>query len=278
MQREHAHSIYSLWGDALARDPARGMEAAYQVYKAGVKAGLYMHASQRPARLIRSLRAAPWHDPYAHEACRALRDAYPTIRAEAYALLQADDRRQAETSGQIFEPYSSKALHTGEWSDVGLFFNGRINKLASQRAPRTTELLRSAVGNLNRDAVSCPLGSAYFSLLRPHTQLKAHCGPTNARLRAHLGLIVPPGDCCIRCGDEPARRWKEGEVLLFDDSFEHEVWNNTEEPRLVLIVDLWHDQLVTDADRAHACDEPSQIERYKRALRGEYEVTTLRGH
>ena len=58
---------------------------------------------------------------------------------------------------------------------------------------------------------SCSLGSAYFSLLRPHTRLAAHCGPTNARLRAHLGIVVPPGDCEILVGGE-ARRWEEGKV------------------------------------------------------------------
>ena len=102
----------------------------------------------------------------------------------------------------------------------GLYFNGCVNRTAAQRAPTTTRLLGSDCSALRRDATSCSLGSAYFSLLRPHTRLKPHCGPTNARLRAHLGLRVPPGDCAIRCGDTPPRRWVEGEVLLFDDSFE----------------------------------------------------------
>lgn len=166
----------------------------------------------------------------------------------------------------------------GEWADVGLFFNARINATAMERAPRTTALLRSGAGGLLRDATSCPLGSAYFSLLRPHTRLKPHCGPTNARLRAHLALHVPEGDCAIRCGDDEPRPWVEGEVLLFDDSFEHETWNLTDEPRLVLIVDLWHPQLVTDEARYDAMTEASQPTRYAKALTGEFESTTERGH
>ena len=67
-------------------------------------------------------------------------------------------------------------------------------------------------------------------------------------------------------------------VLLFDDSFEHEVWNHTSEPRLVLIVDIWHPQLQHDADRAKALTHEWQRERYRRALRGEHDMTTQRGH
>lgn len=304
---ENAHNVYCLWGAALERDPEGGGKAAADVVWAkGVKDGLWLHKAQRPKQLLQGLRAAPWHDAYEHATLRALRDAYPTIRAEALALLQADGACGSGRSGSsdrsgnsgnrgggggggsghaagspVFTPYASKALNTGEWADVGLFFNSAVNHLASERAPRTTALLLSSAGGLERDAVSCPLGSAYFSLLRPGSSLKAHCGPTNCRLRAHLGLVVPstdPAVCGIRCGDEPPRSWHEGEVLLFDDSFEHEVWNHTSEPRLVLIVDIWHPQLQHDADRAKALTHEWQRERYRRALRGEHDMTTQRGH
>ena len=91
-------------------------------------------------------------------------------------------------------------------------------------------LLCSDDSGFRRDCTSCSLGSAYFSLLRPRTRLAAHCGPTNARLRAHLGIVVPEGDCEIICGGE-ARRWEEGKVIVFDDSFEHEVHNETDQAR-----------------------------------------------
>ena len=70
-----------------------------------------------------------------------------------------------------------------------------------------------------------------------------------------------------------------GGTLLFDDSFEHAVHNETEEARLVLIVDLWHPELETDEQRSDALNDEAQRERYRGvALRGEYETTTLRGH
>ena len=64
-------------------------------------------------------------------------------------------------------------------------------------------------------------GSAFFSLLRPGTHLRSHCGPTNARLRVHLGIAVPEGPCMIAVGGI-ARRWEEGRVFILDDSWEHE--------------------------------------------------------
>ena len=82
------------------------------------------------------------------------------------------------------------------------------------------------------------MGETIFSRLAPGTHLAAHCGPSNFRLRCHLGLLVPPG-ATIRVGGE-TRAWREGEVLVLDDAFEHEVWNDSGEPRVILIVDVWH--------------------------------------
>ena len=81
-------------------------------------------------------------------------------------------------------------------------------------------------------------GAHFFSRLRPGTHIGAHCGPSNLRLRCHLGLVVPEG-CRIRVGRE-VRSWTAGECLVFDDSFEHEVWHDGADDRVVLICDLWH--------------------------------------
>ena len=176
---------------------------------------------------------------------------------------------------------------------MGLYYNGRRNEANASRAPRTAELLGRGV--LRRDATSCPFGSAYFSLLRPGTKLAPHCGPTNARLRAHLGLVVPkaptetrtPRDdgavgggpsLGMRVGDE-TRQWREGELLLFDDSFEHEVWNTSEEARLVLIVDLWHPALRSDGERRAVMRRALERDIYDGVIeKGEYGNTNERGH
>ena len=73
----------------------------------------------------------------------------------------------------------------------------------------------------------------------------------------------------MRVGNETPRRWVEGEVLLFDDSYEHEVWNLSKAARLVLIVDMWHPMLATDAARLASLDA-QRGERYLRAVRDGY--------
>uniref|UniRef100_A0A803TMV8 Aspartyl/asparaginy/proline hydroxylase domain-containing protein n=1 Tax=Anolis carolinensis TaxID=28377 RepID=A0A803TMV8_ANOCA len=65
--------------------------------------------------------------------------------------------------------------------------------------------------------------------------------PTNCRLRMHLGLVIPKVGCRIRCPQ--CRFWEEGKVVIFDDSFEHEVWQDAQSYRLIFIVDVWHPEL-----------------------------------
>ena len=77
------------------------------------------------------------------------------------------------------------------------------------------------------------------------THVLPHTGPTNTRLRAHLGLVVPEtGLVEMRVGPQTLR-WSEGKVFVIDDSFEHEVWQAGEGLRLVLLVDFWHPDLST---------------------------------
>jgi beta-hydroxylase len=111
----------------------------------------------------------------------------------------------------------------------------------------------------SRTAATCPrtmallarvpdLSNAFFSILSPGKHIPAHRGAYNGLLRLHLALKVPdPRERCrIRIGNE-MRTWREGEALVFDDSFNHEVWNETDGVRVVLFVDFarplkqpWH--------------------------------------
>ena len=277
--------IFLLWEAAVLRDastqpgslasaPTEARRAALaKVYQQAVSDGIWPSVWQRPQTLISGLAASAWHDARLFDACRKLEEHFELIRSEALGLLLSDS-----AGGERFVSHESKALAAGDWCDVGLYYNGMRNDGNARRAPKTSALLCSDAGGLRQDCTSCPLGSAYFSLLRPNTWIAAHCGPTNARLRAHLSLIVPEGDCEIVVGGE-ARKWVEGKVLLFDDSFEHEVHNATEKPRLVLIVDLWHPDLKTDEQRAAALQDDEQRQRYSRVRHNRhYETTTLRGH
>ncbi len=95
--------------------------------------------------------------------------------------------------------------------------------------PRTAALMREIPG----------MTTAMFSILSPRKHILDHRGPYKGVLRYHLGLIVPEDAeaCRIRVGED-IRHWEEGKSMIFDDTFNHEVWNDTDETRVVLFVDV----------------------------------------
>jgi aspartate beta-hydroxylase len=132
--------------------------------------------------------------------------------------------------------------HSRRWSSYFLWRDGMPVAEHQARCPLTTQALREVemadIGGL------CP--NAMFSALAPHTHIPPHHGETNARLVVHLPLIVPAG-CSYRVGFE-RRQWQVGEVLVFDDSIEHEARNDGDELRVVLIFDVWN-PLLSEAER-----------------------------
>jgi aspartyl/asparaginyl beta-hydroxylase (cupin superfamily) len=80
-----------------------------------------------------------------------------------------------------------------------------------------------------------------FSILDARSRIPAHTGPVNTRLVVHLALVVPPG-CGFRVGGE-TREWQPGKAFVFDDSINHEAWNDSDLPRAVLIFDIWSPHL-----------------------------------
>lgn len=100
---------------------------------------------------------------------------------------------------------------------------------------------RALLQELPDACLDYPWGDALLSVHASDAHLRAHCSVDNLRVRCHLGLQVPP-DCSIRVGSE-TRHWEEGRALLFEDSFEHEVWNRGATRRAILIVDFWHPDL-----------------------------------
>ncbi|MBZ4374125.1 aspartyl/asparaginyl beta-hydroxylase domain-containing protein [Corallococcus sp. AS-1-6] len=179
---------------------------------------------QNPVMMCPGLEAKPWHDPQRYAFVAALEQAFPSIRAE------------------LLEQYGSLSTHPesrmlavrGKW-DTFYFFNTGHRFAENQAScPNTTRALSHVPGIE-------VAGMAYFSVMAPGTQVKPHCGFTNTRIRCHLGLVVPP-DCEMRVGSE-TRGWEEGRCIVFDDSFEHEVRNDSDRFRAVLLVDTWHPDL-----------------------------------
>jgi aspartyl/asparaginyl beta-hydroxylase (cupin superfamily) len=108
---------------------------------------------------------------------------------------------------------------------------------AAARCPNTLAALEGVPLSTAPDRMP----SVLFSLLRPHVRIPPHTGQTNARLICHLPLIVPGGGG-LRVGNE-TRSWTEGEALIFDDSIEHEAWNDSDQVRVVLLFDIWRPEL-----------------------------------
>lgn len=115
------------------------------------------------------------------------------------------------------------------WKTFFLFGFGNKATLNCNACPVTTSILQQIPG----------MKSAFFSILSPHKHIPAHKGIFKGIIRSHLGLIIPgePGECVMRIEKEYIN-WQQGKVVVFDDTYEHEVWNNTSETRVVLLVDV----------------------------------------
>jgi aspartyl/asparaginyl beta-hydroxylase (cupin superfamily) len=188
------------------------------------------YGAQYPGILYPDLPSEPWP-------AKAM---YPWIATLEAASTKIDSELHAIVAGSAFSahPEQDKLADVGEWSEFRMLSRGRRFEENLSRCPITAAVLKSIPG-------ADTAGSVFFSRLAAGSHIIPHCGPHNLRIRAHLGLIVPDGACQMRVGTE-TRCWTAGEVLLFDDSFEHEVWNHTPFDRCVLIVDVWHRGLSRD--------------------------------
>jgi aspartyl/asparaginyl beta-hydroxylase (cupin superfamily) len=89
---------------------------------------------------------------------------------------------------------------------------------------------------------------SYFAMMRAGSQLTNHCGGTNLFLRLHLAVEIPQGDIGLVVGGE-LRRWREGELILFDDSFGHEAWNRSGRDRYIFLIRILHPDIL-DIERS----------------------------
>jgi aspartyl/asparaginyl beta-hydroxylase (cupin superfamily) len=159
-----------------------------------------------------------------------LRAQFAAIRAEALRVL--GERRGLAS---IYPEYTD-----GKWWGFQHYYYGIRYTRFCRRSPLAAATAERIPGMV----------SAMFSILRPRTRIRPHVGHMPEVLRCHLGLVVPnPEHCALRVGDE-IRNWREGEVLLFDDMFEHEAWNETDDTRIVFMIDVIRPGLGIDAREA----------------------------
>jgi aspartyl/asparaginyl beta-hydroxylase (cupin superfamily) len=124
--------------------------------------------------------------------------------------------------------------HSRDWTAFHLWRAGQAIEENIARCPKTAEALRLA--DQAGMPGTCP--NAMFSVLQPKARIPPHNGETNARLVAHLPLVVPD-KCLFRVGYD-TRRWVEGEVMIFDDTIEHDAVNDSDQIRVILLFDVWN--------------------------------------
>jgi aspartyl/asparaginyl beta-hydroxylase (cupin superfamily) len=130
---------------------------------------------------------------------------------------------------QDISPDQYDVTNDNRWKTYFLYAYGIKAQKNSERCPETTRLIEEIPG----------MKTAFFSILLPHKHIPEHKGPHKGLLRYLLALKVPKvkENCRIRVGNE-VRHWEEGKSLMFDDTFPHEVWNDTDEIRVVLFLDI----------------------------------------
>ncbi|XP_073440036.1 aspartyl/asparaginyl beta-hydroxylase isoform X2 [Dendrobates tinctorius] len=221
--------FYFHLGDALQR---AGDKEAYTWYELGHKRGHFASVWQRSLYNVDGLKAQAWwtaRETGYTDLVRALEANWKVIRDEGLAVMD-------ESKG-LFLPEDENLREKGDWSQYTLWQQGRKNEKSCKAAPKTCALLERFP-----ESTGCRRGQIKYSVMHPGTHVWPHTGPTNCRLRMHLGLVIPRQSCKIRCAND-TRSWEEGKVLIFDDSFEHEVWQDANSYRLIFIVDVWHPEL-----------------------------------
>ena len=173
----------------------------------------------------------------------AIEAATAAIHAELAALMSSDAfTPYVSGTPDRPRPAANPLLDDPSWSAAYLWQQGEPTVQAAA-CPAAMAALEHAP--IPRIAGRSP--SALFSLLRPGTHIRPHHGLLNTRLICHLPLITP-ADCALRVGSE-TREWRQGELTIFDDSFEHEAWNRGTETRVVFLFEIWRPEL-SDEEKA----------------------------
>jgi aspartyl/asparaginyl beta-hydroxylase (cupin superfamily) len=190
-----------------------------------------------------------FHDRELFPGLIALEEATTAIREEFDALMAAEAAEMVpymQYPAQVPMRQWKELNNNRKWTAIHLLKDGRPVDTNARHCPRTLE----ALSKMDQPNVPGASPVAMFSLLAPGTRIPPHTGVANTRLVCHLPLIVPP-KCGFRVG-ETTREWKVGEAFVFDDTIEHEAWNDSDEMRVVLIFDLWAPALGEPERRAVA--------------------------
>lgn len=215
---------------------------------------------QQPTKLyFPGLPHIQFYNPSMFEWAKDLEAKTSLIRDELLAVLEAD---------QAFAPYlpkeqdgqphlrSTPLQGSLDWSAFYIWKDGARIEENAARCPVTT----AAMEAVPLDFLPGQSPSVLFSRLKPGAHIPPHCGLVNTRLIGHLPLIVP-GPSWLRVGNE-VHDWKEGQLVVFDDTIEHEAKNEGSDDRIVLLFDFWRPELTLE-EREQVATLISAISEYQ---------------
>jgi aspartyl/asparaginyl beta-hydroxylase (cupin superfamily) len=225
--KKHINSLrYSHWKIGKYHQNNSNLSIMYNTYKKAVEKKLWTYYNLRPIPTFNSqVVSSPFLDPNLINFKDFLERNSNLIKDEFFSVIQnkKDDLYNFETQFLTEEVNTWKEIKIGKVSKFRKFF------------PITVFLLDKIEKEFGLQ-LEYPNDSIKFSHLLPHCHIESHCGTSNLRVRVHLGLKIPKG-CFIRC-DKEIKTWEEGKILVLNDAYEHEVWNWSEEDRVVLIIDI----------------------------------------
>lgn len=178
-------------------------------------------------------------DPTEFSWVKELESATEDIRNELLEILKVTGVFSPYVTVDETRPQSDPhgMLNNNDWSAFYLWKDGEIDAENAAMCPKTM----AALAKIPSAHIKGRSPNILFSSLKPNSKIPPHHGQINTRFICHLPLIVPEG-CGFRVGNE-TRAWQEGEVWIFDDTIEHEAWNNSGETRYILLFEIWRPEL-----------------------------------
>lgn len=249
---ENAESLAAFMRDQVAGVRARHGSASLDRFDEAldIYAGRCTPYVQQPLLMnVPRLPAIPFHDREHFPWLPRLEAATDMIRDE---LVRALEKAKDEFAPYVSYPPGAPVGQWGElnnsmnWRSLWLLKDGARQEEACAVCPGTATLL-DELPTADQPGFA---PTALFSALEARTHIPPHTGSTNARLLTHLPLILP-GPARFRVGNV-TRAWKMGEAWVFDDTIEHEAWNDADELRVILIFDVWN-PLLSEAERDLIC-------------------------
>jgi len=176
-------------------------------------------------RRFSQVETTPFIDPRQFEWHELVTSEWTKVQSELKAVLSAVDKIPIHQ--EIVEE-AKPLTDDDKWLSYFFYVYGQRFEKQCSECPDTARLLQKIPG----------MKTAFFSILSPGKRLPPHRGPYRGVMRYHLPLLVPQhGPCGIRVGDQTAT-FEEGVGIMFDDTYEHEAWNDTKETRVVLFLDI----------------------------------------